>query len=193
MKFHVAAIAVCAFVVSGSPSFADARSDAKAQVEFDPSTVDGYRLLGYEKRDVADQDFRNDDVDGGEVGAGHAVTVLYELKLRGSGQRLGTVNVRFIDPDTGDPRELAHHIDGEELRGSFEAASAGFRVAAVTARFAEHLRRSSWVKGESVEDVLAVAERLPRQALRSGETSDLLDLMRQAVALSDTRERKRVR
>jgi Ca-activated chloride channel family protein len=167
--------------------------DAKAQVEFDPSAVASYRLLGYEKRDVADQDFRNDDVDGGEVGAGHAVTVLYELKLRGSGQRLGTVNVRFIDPDTGDPRELAHHIDGEELRGSFEAASAGFRVAAVTARFAEHLRHSHWLRGESIDEVVEVAESLPARVWRAPETSDLLDLMRQAAALSTPRERGRVR
>ena len=163
--------------------------DAKAQVEFDPSAVASYRLLGYEKRDVADQDFRNDDVDGGEVGAGHAVTVLYELKLRGRGDRLGTVNVRFMDPDTGDPRELAHGIDDADLRGSFEAASAGFRVAAVTARFAEHLRRSYWLKGESLADVLAVAERLPRHALRSGEAADLLELIREAVALSESRGR----
>ena len=163
--------------------------DAKAQVEFDPSAVASYRLLGYEKRDVADQDFRNDDVDGGEVGAGHAVTVLYELKLRGRGDRLGTVNVRFVDPDTGDPRELAHGIDDADLHGSFEAASAGFRVAAVTARFAEHLRQSYWLKGESLADVLALAERLPRHALRGGEAADLLELIRQAVALSGSRAR----
>jgi Ca-activated chloride channel family protein len=56
--------------------------DAKIQVEFDPETVQSYRLLGYENRDVADRDFRNDAVDAGEVGAGHEVTALFELKLR---------------------------------------------------------------------------------------------------------------
>lgn len=167
--------------------------DAKAQVEFDPSNVERYRLLGYEKRDVADEDFRNDEVDGGEVGAGHAVTVLYEVKLRGSGQRLGTVNVRFIDPDSGDPKELARHIEGADLDGGFEAASPGFRLAAVTARFAEHLRGSEWVRDESIEDVLAVAQRLPRHALRGAEASDLLDLMRQAAGLADARPRQRIR
>jgi Ca-activated chloride channel homolog len=167
--------------------------DAKAQVEFDPSAVDSYRLLGYEKRDVADEDFRNDDVDGGEVGAGHAVTVLYELKLRGRTGRLGTVNVRFIDPDTGAPQELARNVEGADLEPRFDAASAGFRLAAVTARFAEHLRRSYWVRGERLDEVLDVAERLPTHALRGAEASDLLDLMREAVALLETGAPGRIR
>ena len=167
--------------------------DAKAQVEFDPSAVAAYRLLGYEKRDVADQDFRNDDVDGGEVGAGHAVTVLYELKLRGRAVRLGTVSVRFMDPDTGAPQELSRSIEGDDLRASFQGASPSFRVAVVAARFAEHLRGSRWVKGETLEDVLEAAQALPRQALRGGEASDLLELVRQAASLEDPRERERIR
>jgi len=54
---------------------------AKVQVDFDPSVVSRYRLLGYENRRIADRDFRNGTVDAGEVGAGHAVTALYEIKL----------------------------------------------------------------------------------------------------------------
>src|SRR5688500_4192831 len=55
--------------------------DAKVQVEFDSTRVLRYRLLGFENRDVADHDFRNDRVDAGEIGAGHEVTALYEVKL----------------------------------------------------------------------------------------------------------------
>lgn len=55
--------------------------DAKIQVEFNPDRVAEYRLLGYENRAIADRDFRNDRVDAGEVGAGHAVTALYEITL----------------------------------------------------------------------------------------------------------------
>ena len=161
--------------------------DAKAQVQFDPAGVAAYRLLGYEKRDVADEDFRNDDVDGGEIGAGHTVTVLYELKLRDAGRRLGTVNVRFIDPESGDAQELARDVEDSDVRDRFEAASAGFRVAAVVGRFAEHLRHSEWLKGESLEDVLVAAERLPSRALRDAEAADFMDLIRRAVALSPTR------
>ena len=57
--------------------------DMKIQVEFNPTRVVAYRLLGYEDRAVADSDFRNDTVDAGEVGAGHRVTALYELVLAG--------------------------------------------------------------------------------------------------------------
>ncbi|MCB0048392.1 MAG: DUF3520 domain-containing protein, partial [Caldilinea sp.] len=55
--------------------------DAKIQVEFNPEVVERYRLVGYENRDVADDDFRNDEVDAGEIGAGHSVTALYEIEL----------------------------------------------------------------------------------------------------------------
>jgi Ca-activated chloride channel family protein len=53
--------------------------DAKFQVDFDPKMVARYRLVGYENRDIADSDFRNDKVDAGEIGAGHQVTALYEI------------------------------------------------------------------------------------------------------------------
>ncbi len=55
--------------------------DAKVQVEFNPQNVSRYRLLGYENRSLADEDFRKDDVDAGEIGSGHSVTALYEIKL----------------------------------------------------------------------------------------------------------------
>ena len=54
--------------------------DAKVQVEFNPAVVRSYRLIGYENRDVADEDFRDDTVDAGELGPGHSVTALYEIK-----------------------------------------------------------------------------------------------------------------
>lgn len=57
--------------------------DVKVQVEFNPEHVEAYRLLGYENRALADDDFRDDIVDAGEVGAGHRVTALYELVLAG--------------------------------------------------------------------------------------------------------------
>lgn len=59
--------------------------DMKVQVEFNPEIVTAYRLLGYENRDIADIDFRNDLVDAGEIGACHQVTALYELVLTGEG------------------------------------------------------------------------------------------------------------
>ena len=75
--------------------------DSKVQVDFNPDVVSRYRLLGYENRRVDDEDFRNDQVDAGEVGAGHSVTALYELKLREEAQgQMAEVFVRYEDPDS---------------------------------------------------------------------------------------------
>ena len=138
--------------------------DAKVQVEFDSTRVLRYRLLGFENRDVADRDFRNDKVDAGEVGAGHEVTALYEVKVapnvtRG---RLATVRVRYAVPEhehAGKPevRELAQSYDATSLASRFEAASPRFRLTAAVAEFAEILRGSYWAKESRLSDVLAVA------------------------------------
>lgn len=68
-----------AFVANLTGTLQTIAHDAKIQVDFNPDVVSRYRLLGYEDRDVADTDFRNDRVDGGEVGAGQRVTGLYEI------------------------------------------------------------------------------------------------------------------
>ena len=81
--------------------------DARAQVAFDPEAVAAYRLVGYENRDMADQDFTDPEVDAGAIGAGHSVTALYALRLRDgrrtAGDRLATVRLRWTDPDRGAP------------------------------------------------------------------------------------------
>ncbi|MEJ2736647.1 MAG: von Willebrand factor type A domain-containing protein, partial [Anaerolineae bacterium] len=77
--------------------------DAKVQVDFDPAVVARYRLVGFENRAIADQDFRDDTVDAGEIGAGHSVTALYEVKLHPeAGGRIATVHLRWQDPDTAE-------------------------------------------------------------------------------------------
>ena len=86
--------------------------DAKAQVAFDPKTVKQFRLIGYENRAVADDDFRNDRVDGGEVGPGHTVTALYAVRLReGTSGHLATATVRWLDPRTRAPHEQTGSIE----------------------------------------------------------------------------------
>ena len=79
--------------------------DAKIQVEFEPNAVERWRLLGYENRAIADEQFRDNTVDAGEVGAGHSVTALYEVKLRPkleSTRRIATFRLRFRVPGTGE-------------------------------------------------------------------------------------------
>ena len=81
--------------------------DAKVQVEFDPDGVATYRLLGYENRAIADRDFRDPRVDAGAIGAGHAVTALYEIRLRDA-SRATTASDRPAALDrTRGPRESA--------------------------------------------------------------------------------------
>jgi len=163
--------------------------DAKAQVEFEPVMVERYRLIGYEKRDVADEKFRDDTVDGGELNAGHTVTVLYELKLKdGVSGSLGAVHLRYADPDSHQVTEVREVISDRRFRESFAAASPRFRLAALVARFAEHLRKSYWVKGEKLERVAEAAESLPPGLAQEPEVREFLDLLRRAAALQTRQE-----
>ncbi|HSM15084.1 MAG TPA: von Willebrand factor type A domain-containing protein, partial [Thermoanaerobaculia bacterium] len=113
--------------------------DAKVQVEFEPGTVDRWRLLGYENRDVADRDFRNDAIDAGEVGVGHAATALYEIRLapgaRG-GERLATLRLRWTSVETGRVVEAHQELRVRDLGASFDRASRDLRLAAVAAELA---------------------------------------------------------
>ena len=69
--------------------------DVKFQIEFNPTNVKGYRQIGYENRALADADFANDAVDGGEIGAGHMVTVLYEIVPAGSDFEVPAANHKY--------------------------------------------------------------------------------------------------
>ncbi|QGV82797.1 DUF3520 domain-containing protein [Streptomyces ficellus] len=120
--------------------------DAKAQVAFDPKRVETFRLIGYENREVADEDFRDDRVDGGEVGPGHQVTALYAVKTRPGAQdrggRLATATVRWLDPASRAPQERSGSLDSGALGARLwdEGTKPGLRVAATAAYFADSLR-----------------------------------------------------
>jgi Ca-activated chloride channel homolog len=86
--------------------------DMKIQVEFNPSLVHAYRLLGFENRAIADTDFRNDVIDAGEIGAGHRVTALYELVM--AGDAIPT-NPGAPPPQDGAPTTLPHEIAAQDL------------------------------------------------------------------------------
>ncbi len=158
--------------------------DVKVQVDFNPAVVRSYRLLGYENRDVADKDFRNDKVDGGEIGAGHAVTALYELKLwpDRSGP-LATVRVRYKDADDGSVKEVSREITTAEVAASFDAARPSVKLAACVAEFAEVLRRSYWARGSKLDDVLALARACRNDYDHRKDVSELVELIDKARSL----------
>ena len=164
----------------------------KIQVELDPNVVRRYRLIGYENRDIADKDFRNDKVDAGEVGAGHQVTALYELEL-GTGSTsekpLATVRLRWKAPRNvaaptanEEATEMAQPVFGSS-RTSFEGAGAGYRRAVVVAQFAEFLRRSVHARGESLDELITEADKLEKETHdpESGELVLLLHKSKQLI------------
>ncbi|MET9682988.1 vWA domain-containing protein [Streptomyces coeruleorubidus] len=115
--------------------------DAKAQVAFDPETVEEFRLVGYDNRRVADEDFRDDRVDGGEVGPGHTVTALYAVRTEpGAEGHLATATVRWLDPDTRAPHEETGDLETDALDDSVRSANRSFQVTATAAYFADALR-----------------------------------------------------
>jgi Ca-activated chloride channel family protein len=155
--------------------------DVKVQVEFGPERVRKYRLLGYENRDVADRDFRNDRVDAGEIGAWHAVTALYELKLEEEGARgeLGVVRLRFKDPARGlSVREIEGRLDGQPFSERFADAEGHFRLVWIAAQFAEVLRGSYWAREYRIADLIRLLEASPMNRALTGEREELLRLMR---------------
>ena len=159
-----------------------AARDAKIQVEFNPATVRSYRLLGFENRDVADEDFRDNTVDAGEVGLGQSSTALYELELvppserQGAATTLATVTLRYEHPRRGSITEIEAGIGAGDAAASFAAAGAHFRLAAVVAEFAEVLRASPFVD-EGHTDMAELAAQAAAVAEALGDEPDADDLV----------------
>ncbi|HUS65537.1 MAG TPA: von Willebrand factor type A domain-containing protein [Kofleriaceae bacterium] len=150
--------------------------DVKVQVELDPRAVARYRLVGYDNRAVADDSFRDDAVDGGEIGAGHAVTALYELELvpDARAEALGTVHVRAKRPESPEAAEWVEPIAAGAAR-SFEEASVDLRFAAAVMGAGEILRRSPHAEGWSLARARAIASASAAGAADRTELVALLD------------------
>ena len=144
--------------------------DAKVQVDFNPEVVARYRLIGYENRGVADQDFRNDAVDAGEIGAGHTATALYAVQFQpGATQgRIATVQLRWEDPQSHAVTEINGNFNAWDVAANFENASPRYQLAVTVMQYAELLRHSPWAQGTSFNQLLGhaarLAEALPQDA-----------------------------
>jgi Ca-activated chloride channel homolog len=156
--------------------------DVKIQVEFDPAVVKEYRLIGYENRDIADKDFRNDKVDAGEVGAGHSVTALYDVVLKDTNASPVTVRLRHKPPAGSEVAvESTFKMDPAAITPSFEAAPVSLRFAASVTAFAEVLRRSPHMNGVSLAQIGKVASAAAGQR---ADQQEFLDLLRRTEALA---------
>jgi len=188
--------------------------DVKIQVEFNPAKVASYRLIGYENRVLAKEDFNNDHVDAGEIGAGHTVTALYEIvpvsaapdsevaatpvdELRyqtkpvapvvptALANELLTVKVRYKEPHGDVSQKLDFPLT--DTRTSFEQASGDFRFAAAVAQFGMILRKSEHRGSATLGQVMAwAADTANLTDDPRGERTEFLELARQALELMRT-------
>lgn len=182
--------------------------DVKIQVEFNPAEVLEYRLIGYENRMLAREDFNNDQVDAGDIGAGHRVTALYEVVPVGAKGRvdplrygqpeanqgrnpagrgeLAHVKLRFKRPDAERSELLEYSIKASSVV-RMENASADFRFATAAAAFGQRLRGAKYVGAFGYEDIAALA----RSGLgedREGYRREFISLVNLAHSLDSTAE-----
>jgi Ca-activated chloride channel family protein len=163
--------------------------DVKIQVAFDPAVVEAYRLLGYENRAVADNKFRDNKTDGGEIGAGHEVTALYELRVNRHARtsQLATVNVRWKETNQRSVGEVSEIATFTPRSNEFTSARPELRLAVVASRFAEMIKGTTFSENTSYDDLQQMAARIARQ-LPNDQTRELVDLISRARTLADGSE-----
>lgn len=178
-------------------------SDVKVQVEFNQAQVAEYRLIGYENRTLAREDFNNDQVDAGEIGAGHDVTALYEVCLVGQGCE-SSDPLRYAAPAPAGAQaselaflKLRYKLPGETESVLFERpvtrgdvrreASEDLRFAAAVAAYADLLRGGANTNGFTWDQVEALA-RGARGKDAWGYRGEFMQLLAQARSLSPARD-----
>lgn len=177
--------------------------DVKLQVEFNPMHVDSYRLIGYENRMLAHQDFNNDKKDAGEIGAGHTVTAFYELviadgsatkdklkyqkkalKPAADSRELLTLKIRYKEPEAKTSKLLTFPI--EESFQSLSQASGEFKFAAAVAGFALKLRKSPHAGNVSFGQIWELGhEGLGKD--KAGYRKEFLELVKTAQGIYEKR------
>lgn len=160
--------------------------DAKVQVDFNPNVVSHYRLVGFENRAIADHDFRDNRVDAGEIGAGHSVTALYEVKLYPEAYgNIATVFMRWQDPDTRQVVETSRDFGMGELERDFYYANPYFQRSVIVAEYAEILKKSYWAESSSLAHVFHEATRISELLPRDEVMSEFMELIRTASYLTE--------
>jgi Ca-activated chloride channel family protein len=174
-------------------TLATVAKDVKIQVEFNPAQVSEYRLLGYENRALRREDFSNDKVDAGEIGAGHSVTALYEVvplghkgwleplryqaaaKAAGKQGELALLRIRYKAPQEQHSRLLEVPIQAQQRVPAIAEASEDLRFAAAVAAFAQQLKGGQYTGAFDLVASAALA--------RSGKGEDRFGLRGEFVQL----------
>ena len=180
--------------------------DVKIQIEFNPAVVAEYRLIGYENRALEREDFNNDKVDAGEIGAGHTVTALYEISLvagksryidplryaprsDASDQRkdeLALLRLRYKQPGSDTSDLIEQPVSTANIKNSLSDTSQRFRFSAAVAGFGQLLRGGKFTAGYRYDDVLELA-RAARGADDFGYRGEFIGLVNLASTLETTR------
>lgn len=175
--------------------------DVKIQIEFNPAQVSEYRLIGYVNRKLANEDFANDNIDAGEIGAGHTVTALYEVALKGENgewnsksryqentettereNEIAIVRLRYKQPDGNKSTLTEKVISRNSLIANISNASDNFRFSAAVAGFGQLLRKNKYL----VEFNYADSSELANSAKGSdpyGYRAEFVQLVRLAGSL----------
>ena len=173
--------------------------DVKIQVEFNPVAVSEYRLIGYETRLLEREDFRNDKVDAGEIGAGHRVTAIYEFTPAGSGaeriaplryqrdeaagagsrDELAFLKIRYKLPDAEKSALMTRPVTEADAFANVATAPDDVRFAAAVAAFGQILRGGRYTGGYGYDDVIALAQ-AARGEDRFGYRAEFIGLVRLA-------------
>jgi len=174
--------------------------DVKIQMEFNPQTVQSYRLIGYETRALKRQDFNNDKVDAGDIGSGHTVTAIYEIvpvgsegglvdRLRyGTNETLkkpavsgeyGFLKIRYKLPKQSTSRLIETPIQIDQTLARIEDGSMSVRFSTAVAAFGQLLRGGQYIKSYSYDDVIKLASGAKGKD-EFGYRSEFLNLVRLA-------------
>jgi len=161
--------------------------EARVQVEFSSGTVREWRQLGYENRVMKHEDFRNDSVDAGEIGAGHEMVALYELRLQDlidGPDTVATIRLRWKPDGAREFVEVERHFGLGDARSRWDLSSPRFRLAGTVAQFAEFMRRSVHARGDSYEDLQVRAQALARELKGDPMVVEFRDLVDRTAQLA---------
>ncbi len=181
--------------------------DVKIQIEFNPAVVAEYRLIGYENRMLKREDFNNDKVDAGDIGAGHTVTALYEIALADGkrlridplrygpktaaaktlGKEIAHLRIRYKEPNGNTSRRIEQPILKQDILSDPGKTTDRFRFSAAVAAFGQLLRGGKYANTFSYNDVLKLA-RSARGEDTFGYRGEFLQLVSLADALSEQRQ-----
>ncbi len=193
-----------------SSTFNTVAKDVKVQIEFNPDWVSEYRLIGYENRQLQREDFNNDKVDAGDVGAGKSVTAIYEItpksasasvdalryqtmpeaaktKSKPVSSELAFLKIRYKKPNADKSILITQPIIAPKTVNAFDKASENQRFASAVAGFGQLLRQSPQMGHLSYQQVLQIAQQAKTKD-NTGVKGEFIQLVKNAQALAGKAE-----